>query len=30
LAAGFINQLIEQDLIDQEFVAEWTYGYDEL
>jgi anaerobic selenocysteine-containing dehydrogenase len=30
LAAGFINQLIEQDLIDHEFVENWTYGYDEL
>ncbi|MDR2492534.1 MAG: molybdopterin-dependent oxidoreductase [Coriobacteriales bacterium] len=30
LAAGFINQLIIQGLIDQEFVANWTVGFDEL
>ncbi|MDR1014126.1 MAG: molybdopterin-dependent oxidoreductase [Coriobacteriales bacterium] len=30
LVAGFINQLIEQDLYDKDFVAEWTVGFDEL
>ena len=30
MAAGFINQLIEQDLIDHDFVENWTHGYDEL
>ncbi|MDR3136121.1 MAG: molybdopterin-dependent oxidoreductase [Coriobacteriales bacterium] len=30
LAAGFINQLIEQDLIDHNFVDNWTHGFEEL
>jgi anaerobic selenocysteine-containing dehydrogenase len=30
LAAGFINQLIEQDLIDHDFIANWTVGFEEL
>jgi anaerobic selenocysteine-containing dehydrogenase len=30
LAAGFINQLIEQGLYDKEFVENWTVGFEEL
>ncbi|MCL2756897.1 MAG: molybdopterin-dependent oxidoreductase [Coriobacteriia bacterium] len=30
LAAGVINQLIEQNLYDKEFVDNWTYGFEEL
>jgi anaerobic selenocysteine-containing dehydrogenase len=30
LAAGFINQLIEQNLYDKEFVENWTIGFNEL
>ncbi|MDR2587301.1 MAG: molybdopterin-dependent oxidoreductase [Coriobacteriales bacterium] len=30
LAAGFINQLIEQDLYDKDFVENWTVGFEEL
>ncbi|MDR2109061.1 MAG: molybdopterin-dependent oxidoreductase [Coriobacteriales bacterium] len=30
LAAGFINQLIVQDLIDKDFVETWTHGFEEL
>ena len=30
LAAGFINQLIQQDLYDHDFVENWTVGFEEL
>ena len=30
LAAGFINQIIELELYDKEFVENWTHGFDEL
>ena len=30
LAAGFINQLIVQDLCDKDFIDNWTHGFDEL
>lgn len=30
MALGFINQLIEQDLYDHDFVENWTHGFDEL
>lgn len=30
LALGFINQLIQRDLYDKDFVENWTHGFDEL